>query len=119
MIAQEIGAALSSLPRPDGVPSNWRPMHGDFAPWNLRSFGRDSLFLIDWEDVRWAPPGADEVFYRAAAATLGFMEPDGKEFLEAIDFWEKMFAGPNSEADRDGKLVSGLSRAFASMLGRR
>ena len=118
VIAQEIGAALSSLPRPDGVPSHWRPMHGDFAPWNLRSFGRGNLFLIDWEGADWAPRGADEVFYQAAAATLGFMEPDCEEFIEAINFWKKTFAGPNSETDRDGKLMSGLSRALANMSGR-
>ncbi len=117
VIAQEIGAALSSFPRSNGVPSDWRPMHGDFAPWNLRSFGRAGLFLLDWESVGWAPPGADEVFYRAAAATLGFKEPGGNQFVEAIDFWAKRFAGPNSEIGRDRELEGGFSRALANMLG--
>jgi hypothetical protein len=89
-IVQELETALSPLPRPDDVPTHWRPMHGDFAPWNLRSFGREGMFLVDWEEAQWAPPRGDEVFYRAAAAALGLGAPPLLQFDEAIDFWQRM-----------------------------
>ena len=51
--------------------THWEPMHGDFTPWNLRTKRNQSLFLIDWEDAGWAPPGADEVYYRVVERVLG------------------------------------------------
>ncbi|MGN6609420.1 MAG: phosphotransferase [Jatrophihabitans sp.] len=57
------------LPRPADVPAHWQGAHGDLTPWNFRrAGGRD--WLIDWEDVGWAPPGADAVFFAANTAAL-------------------------------------------------
>lgn len=69
-LTEEVSALVETvLPRPDGVPAHWRGSHGDLTPWNLRRVG-SSAFLIDWEDARWAPPGADSVYYAAARSAL-------------------------------------------------
>lgn len=60
----------SVVPRPAGTPTHWRGAHGDLTPWNLRSSHRGT-WLIDWEDANWAPPGADEVYFRAIVAAMG------------------------------------------------
>ena len=39
------------LPRADGIPPHWRPIHGDYVPWNLREDDRGQLWLLDWEDA--------------------------------------------------------------------
>jgi hypothetical protein len=87
-LTDEIAEALDGLPRADGVQGHWRPMHGDFTPWNLRA-GRDgSLTLVDWEEAGWAPPHADEVFYRAVAAALAGDPGEAVDgSMEAVEFW--------------------------------
>ena len=69
-ILADIDTALGSLPRSSETPAHWRPMHGDFAPWNLRTLAGGGLALIDWEAAGWGPPGADRVFYEATSAAL-------------------------------------------------
>jgi hypothetical protein len=96
----EIEAALADLHRPPGTPEHWRPMHGDFAPWNLRHLGRSTLVLIDWERAGWGPPYADRVHYRATEAALRGTEVEVPDAIEAIRFWRsKVASRPDSDMD--------------------
>ena len=61
--------------RPDGVPAHWRPMHGDFVPWNLREDRHGVLWLLDWEDAAWGPPSADLVRYAVAYQSIHVSHP--------------------------------------------
>jgi glycosyltransferase involved in cell wall biosynthesis len=72
-VAEDVSVALEGvLPRPDNIPGHWRPIHGDFVPWNLREDERGQLWLLDWEDAAWAPPFADLVRYVVAYHSLGW-----------------------------------------------
>jgi thiamine kinase-like enzyme len=113
-ILDEVEAALGRLPKPDGVVAGWRPMHGDFAPWNLRQTGGGALFLIDWEAAGWGPPGADEVFYRATAAALAERTSAVTGNPEAVRFWRERINQRPSNA-RDER----LARALATVLEQR
>ena len=76
LVSEEVSLALAHLlPRADGIPSHWRPMHGDFVPWNLREDSLGQLWLLDWEDAGWGPPLADFVRYVVAYHSLGWMSP--------------------------------------------
>ena len=89
-ITQEIGEALHDrLPREANVPAHWQPMHGDFTPWNLRSLGETRPVLFDWEDARWAPPGADPLWYDVVLHVVGLaIEPSGMPADdEAARYW--------------------------------
>jgi thymidylate kinase len=99
-VLREIEDALADLHRPPGTPEHWRPMHGDFAPWNLRRVGRAALVLIDWERAGWGPPHADRVLYRATEAALRGTEAGVPDALEAIRFWQwKVASRPDSDVD--------------------
>jgi aminoglycoside phosphotransferase (APT) family kinase protein len=75
-VSEEASEALEQLlPRAEGIPSHWRPMHGDFVPWNLREDLMGQLWLLDWEDVGWGPPLADFVRYVVAYHSLGRTGP--------------------------------------------
>jgi hypothetical protein len=70
-VAQEAATVLETeLVRPEGIPAHWRPMHGDFVPWNLREDRDGRLWLLDWEDAGWGPPFADLVRYAAAYQSI-------------------------------------------------
>lgn len=70
-ISEEISRRLSArLPRPPGIPVTFAPAHGDFVPWNVRHGADGRVWVIDWEDVCWAPPSADLVRFAAAARSL-------------------------------------------------
>lgn len=86
-IAEDIIGALGVLPKPPNVPSHWTPMHGDFTPWNLRHHPIWGLVLVDWENVDWAPPGADEAFYLATMRALGKRVQYVPAQMEAREFW--------------------------------
>ena len=88
-ITAEIAAGLASLPRPAETPGHWSPMHGDLTPWNLRQFAGGLLLLVDWEEAGWAPPGADEVLYRAAEAALTRRALPVDDYPEAVAFWQQ------------------------------
>jgi hypothetical protein len=85
----------SVVDRPNGVPAHWTGSHGDFNPWNLRRAQRRT-WLIDWEDSGWAPPGADEVYFRAVSAALrrGPVKavPIHDEHGEAARYWAHIVA---------------------------
>lgn len=75
-VAADAARALEGLlPRPAETPAHWRPMHGDFVPWNLREDDRGQFWLLDWEDVRWGPPLADLARYVVAYYSLGRNSP--------------------------------------------
>jgi hypothetical protein len=80
----------SVVPRPEGNATHWRGAHRDLTPWNLRR-SHTGTWLIDWEDAGWAPPGADEVYFRATVAAMGrrpvraLAVPD--EQREAARYW--------------------------------
>lgn len=93
-VCGEIDRCLRDWPRPAGVPSGYHPMHGDLTPWNLRQISDGRLALIDWEDVRWAPLGADAVYYWALARAMGLRCVVSAELLtqEAAEFWHGQLA---------------------------
>lgn len=113
-ILEEVGAALAGLPRPPETPAHWRPMHGDFAPWNLRQLPGGSLVLVDWENAGWAPPWADEVFYRATWAALRHRFTVSCDAYESAQFWrERVLAQP--ENVRDHRLAQALGEILDRM----
>jgi thiamine kinase-like enzyme len=82
-VAHEVSKVLErELIRPGDIPSHWRPMHGDFVPWNLREDRNGLLWLLDWEDAGWAPPNADLVRY--AVAYQSIYESDGAQIAGVI-----------------------------------
>jgi hypothetical protein len=113
-ILEEVQAALASTPRPPQVPAAWRPMHGDFAPWNLRRTGVDSLFLVDWESAGWGPPDADEAFYLATVAALSDRPAPRRVSPESARFWrDQMVERPCNARDR--RLTIALRRVLERM----
>ncbi|MGH8952479.1 MAG: phosphotransferase [Acidimicrobiia bacterium] len=87
-LAEEISELLESLIPPDPVHGDWKPMHGDMGPWNLRHLGGTGPILFDWELSRRAPPGADLVFHRAASRAMRLPGSwDVAGFEEAVRFW--------------------------------
>jgi len=117
-VSEEVSLALQDLlPRADGIPSHWQPMHGDFVPWNLREDSLGQLWLLDWEDAGWAPPLADFVRYVVAYYSLGWTTPArittvvtkavGPESVptlaEVASFW---LSHPNIDPGEDGAAVS-------------
>jgi len=75
-VAEDVSFALDGLfPKPEGIPEHWRPIHGDFVPWNLREDSHGQLWLMDWEDAGWGPPRADFVRYVIAYHSLGWSSP--------------------------------------------
>ena len=113
-ILQEIESALSDLCRPPDTPDHWRPMHGDFAPWNLRRMGRSTLVLIDWERAGFGPPCADRVHYVATEAALRGADASVPGALEAIRFWQwKVASRPDS--DMDHAFTRALLKCLRSM----
>lgn len=90
-VVGDIEAALSSQARPDAVAADWAPCHGDFAPWNLRRLDESVPWLLDWENVGWAPPGADWVFYRASSIAIG-RPVGGLTASEGTEYWRREVA---------------------------
>ena len=66
-------------------------MHGDLTPWNLRQTKTGLVYLLDWEEIGWGPPGSDEVLYTATAAAVLGVAPSPLNFPEAIHYWQNTF----------------------------
>jgi hypothetical protein len=66
----------SAVARPAGAPNSWVPIHGDFAPWNLRQGRGDDLWLLDWEAVTWGPESADHLYFRLNEESIRTRKPD-------------------------------------------
>jgi hypothetical protein len=101
-ISAGICARLRPVFDPSGVPAHWEPMHGDLAPWNLRRVGPRSLWLLDWDDAGWGPPGADAVYYEATSSVVRRRRPvPGSAPNETLRFWaERVERRLNSGIDR-------------------
>ena len=113
LITAEVQNALKDLPRSADTPVHWLPMHGDLAPWNLRTAGR-GLVLIDWEDAGWGPPGADEVYYRCTQAALDLGDTSTSVYNEAIAYWHRKLAD-RRDTKRDSRLATDVSAALRRM----
>ncbi len=105
-IVGEISVGLGRLDRLGSVPHHWQPMHGELAPWTLRRTADGALVLLDWEGAAWGPPGADEVFYRAAAAAIDGRPPGPTHVREAVDFWRRRV--------QEGRAPDRVAGAFAA-----
>lgn len=89
-VVDEVSTALGqALVRPPEAQVQWLPMHGDFTPWNLRTLADGRLVLFDWEDVAWAPPLADLLWYDAVVSEKRLrVRPSGVVHDDAvIDYW--------------------------------
>ena len=76
-VAEDVPLALNGvLPPAVSIPPHWRPIHGDYVPWNLREDDRGQLWLLDWEHARWGPPLADSVRYIVSYHSLGWSSVD-------------------------------------------
>ena len=119
-VAEEIGDALAALPRPAGTPAHWRPFHGDFVPWNLRTTRSGGRALLDWESAGWAPPGADLALYgasaRAVARSPGIAWAAGPE---VVGYWRRAI-GERIRAARERDLAPDpLNRRILALLEQR
>ncbi len=89
-ILSDLASALQhTIPRPTPAASHWEPMHGDFTPWNLRDAGLDRPVLLDWEEVTWAPPHADALWYEASCRNAGLkITTKGASYTDEVrTFW--------------------------------
>ncbi|MDQ3640000.1 MAG: aminoglycoside phosphotransferase family protein [Actinomycetota bacterium] len=112
-IVEDVRAALRPALDPAGVAGTWQPMHGDLTPWNLRQFDRAGLWLTDWEDASWGPPGADEAYYRATAAALSLSPVERSPYQEAVSFWQEKLR--NRTTTGTGELNLAILEALDSM----
>lgn len=101
-VAEEVAEYLDGqLHRPDDIPADWGPIHGDFVPWNLREDAHGRLWLLDWENAGWGPPLTDLLRYvvaqqtvaspdvRRIAARCATLVPGAEKLATAADFWLK------------------------------
>jgi hypothetical protein len=117
-IAAEIRSGLETLPRFAETPEHWEPMHGDFTPWNLRQRSDGRLFLVDWEDAGWAPPGADEVYYWVVSSALNVAAEMPSVNEEVRGFWWQRLSGPDSgarSADSDFRLRTTMLSVLSAL----
>jgi hypothetical protein len=116
-IVADIQDRLAPVLERTAVPAHWRPMHGDLTPWNMRRVGPRALWLLDWEEVGWGPPGADEVYYSVtASALLGPRRGPQPADAEAVRFWRRR-VGSRPSGDFDRVLNVALDGILAAMAG--
>ena len=116
-IVEDLQDRLAPVLDGRAVPSHWRPMHGDLTPWNLRRVCPWALWLLDWEEVGWGPPGADEVYYSATASVLLGARPRTEcNDAEAVRFWQRR-VGSRPSGDFDRVLNDALVGILATMAG--
>ena len=114
-VVREIDAALHTLPRGAETPAHWRPMHGDFTPWNLRRLDDGPLVLFDWEDAGWGPPGADVVLFRSSEAALGHRVDSESPHREALAYWQERLRAKSGSDSAGGSKVTRLLRQVLRM----
>lgn len=113
-IVQDIEESLACLPRNPGVPEDWKPMHGDLAPWNLRQLSSGRLVLLDWERAGYGPPGADRVYYVASESAVGGFCPPATRDRSAVAYWLRVIDSEGS-GRRDARMSISLKRALTEM----
>lgn len=83
LIAEQASTALVGvLQPPEEVPANWKPLHGDLTPSNLRMDRRGQVWLIDWEMARWGPEAGDLLRYAVVDESL--RSEDAAAIVESI-----------------------------------
>jgi hypothetical protein len=115
-VIEEVGDSLGAISRPASIPNDWEPMHGDFAPWNLREQRGLGLILFDFEHTGWAPPKADLIFYAAACSALGMTIPsvDVQAASSAANYWLTRLPVRMGESRRDQRLFRGMMSYLGS-----
>jgi glycosyltransferase involved in cell wall biosynthesis len=122
--AEDVPLALPKRSRPKDVPAHWRPIHGDYVPWNLREDDSGQLWLLDWEDAGWGPPKADLTRYVVAYHSLGWSSPEATAdavrrsvapelpamIAELAEFW---LSHPNLQLDQATRLTGRRARDAA------
>lgn len=88
-IAREVSSSLRGIPKPEGIPDHWRPIHGDLTPWNLRLMADGKVALVDWEHVTWGPPLADQLLYEITASMITGRKPSALRDPEVVEFWRQ------------------------------
>jgi aminoglycoside phosphotransferase (APT) family kinase protein len=91
------------------------PLHGDLTPWNLRRCAGEP-WLLDWEDITWGPPGADEAYFHATATAVCGAElcPAPRD---AVDHWLGVVSGrtaDGAEEEMRRHLLATLRRMAAA-----
>ena len=77
--------------------------------------GFRSLWVLDWDEAGWGPPGADTVYYAATMSMLNGHTPAYRsEGAEAIEFWrERVERRATGDFDRPYNMA--LADRLASM----
>ena len=90
-------------------------MHGDLTPWNVRRMGFRALWVLDWDEAGWGPPGADAVYYAATMSMLTDRTPGRRrDDIEAVQFWrDKVERRATGDFDRPYNMA--LANRLASM----
>ena len=104
-IATWLQSRLQGAVADPDVAAHWRPMHGDFAPWNLRKLLGGPLALFDFEDARMAPPAADITYWHLTVAALRATPLREDADREACAFWhtvvrDRLDAGTDPTMDQ-------------------
>jgi hypothetical protein len=90
-------------------------MHGELAPWTVRELASGDLIILDWENAAWAPPGADEVFYRASVSALLEEPPGPIHVREAVEYWRQKLRTEDHLRYRGPEFSKRLLRALDRM----
>lgn len=98
---------LGARPHPDSV-----ALHGDLTPWNLRWCAGEP-WLLDWEDIAWGPPGADEAYFHATATFVcgAELQPASPA---AVEHWTEIVSA-RSASGAEERFRSGLLSTLARM----
>lgn len=107
-------ALLPVLARPDGIPTDWQPMHGDLTPWNVRRVRDGRLCLLDWESADWGPPGADAAYYRCVAAVI-YGDPPGRASRDVVEHWSSVLS-QRLESEPDAHLNTRMAAVLQQMV---
>ncbi len=83
-------------------PQGLVPMHGDFAPWNVRRLPDGRIAIIDWEDAGWGPSGADLAYLSAAGRAMRRRAAESRTHSsEAAAFWRQHLERSDPSGRRD------------------
>ncbi|HEY7533416.1 MAG TPA: phosphotransferase [Nitrospiraceae bacterium] len=102
-ILTEIQDRLSDL-APAGL-----AVHGDFAPWNVRQFADGRVAVVDWEELTYGVPVADDLWFvvavhasrgsDAASVLREVMQGSSytrAEVSNAAEYWLKRLSEPEA-----------------------
>lgn len=110
VLTRSIAQAFDQLGLTSSRRDGWVPAHGDVTPWNLRRDHTGAVWLLDWEDAGYLPPGADEAYFRLTSSTLCGTQP-GPMSPEAGSYWRTII-----EQRLDEGHPVALSKAMLSRL---